>query len=650
MNYPSPSEYGEALQAPQISILDPELKTGRVESDNWGLPFGRTGAFAITFKVLAQGRSHAYRCFLQNRPTMHKRYDAISKKLVSLRLPYFVDFTFIDEGIRVKGQNYPTLRMTWANGQPLGLYIQEHHTDTGRMTALQQQIQGLALALQAAGISHGDIQGGNILVGSGGELKLVDYDGMYVPSITKLGAIETGHPNFQHPERTRLQPFDAKVDQFSFALLHTVIGALVEEPNLWDRLSADPDKILLGVSDLVSPYNSPAFDALLTLQNTGKFAKSLQALASAPYETIPEFTDFLNGRNIPQSKRRAGTSAATSRATTASPAAPWYQQPEVTIGTGLTSPKPTNTDALSGLSGVGVTPRTKAASAKKSGAGPSHLLTPQPLSLQAKQAIAIIVAIILGLGLLLWFAASLPQPGRNSSQLVEVSDGIFEANDCLARDVNNVYREYKCSQKEALYQIRKTGGTCSATQKKVVFPDQTLCLQQIKPDLNDVTTGDCLDLNSYPAECSSGSAIYEVTKVAASSTVCRDGEVPYEVFDNNGRFLCVAQFAEFETCVTGETYEDACFSGLEWIYVGCWIDAYNANLQQQDEAAKLWKVVQRNISTNDNCSGDYPWTIEFTQEAPSAGTTEYRIYVPRTDDFPDTYDYLTVTVSKVTVT
>ena len=81
MKFPTPQAYGEALQAPKLSVLDSVLKGGTVQTDALGLPFGRTGSFAITFKIAANGKNFAYRCFLQDRATMQERYDGISSFL-----------------------------------------------------------------------------------------------------------------------------------------------------------------------------------------------------------------------------------------------------------------------------------------------------------------------------------------------------------------------------------------------------------------------------------------------------------------------------------------------------------------------------------------------------------------------------------------
>ncbi|QLQ08322.1 MAG: hypothetical protein HZY76_21580 [Anaerolineae bacterium] len=52
--------------------------------------------------------------------------------------------------------------------------------------------------LQTHGIAHGDLQHGNVLVAAD-ELRLIDYDGMYVPPLSGRESHEIGHRNYQHP-------------------------------------------------------------------------------------------------------------------------------------------------------------------------------------------------------------------------------------------------------------------------------------------------------------------------------------------------------------------------------------------------------------------------------------------------------------------
>lgn len=321
MKYPSTEEYGQALQFPQKTLLDPTLASGTVELDSMKLPFGRSGGFALTFKIRAGGKDYAFRCFYADRTTMAKRYAAISSAVSRASLSYFVNFHYLDPGIRIQAQAFPAIMMDWAEGRTLGIFIEQHLNDPGRLLALQQQLHGMALALEGAGIAHGDIQPGNIVVGPSGDVKLVDYDGMFVPAISSLGSIETGHRHFQHPGRMLLEPFDSTLDRFSFAVMHAGLAALAERPSLWNALKGDPDALLLRDTDFADPGNSVAFNELVRLPKSGIIYQRLRAIAAGSYQEIPSFSDFLNGRNIPQYEGLATTSGFEPLAST-----PWYLQ------------------------------------------------------------------------------------------------------------------------------------------------------------------------------------------------------------------------------------------------------------------------------------------------------------------------------------
>jgi len=66
-------------------------------------------------------------------------------------------------------------------------------------------------------MAHGDIQNGNIMMSPSG-VKLIDYDGMFVPGMTPGNGSEVGHKHFQHPTRAS-GDFGPKMDRFSFIAL-----------------------------------------------------------------------------------------------------------------------------------------------------------------------------------------------------------------------------------------------------------------------------------------------------------------------------------------------------------------------------------------------------------------------------------------------
>src|SRR6266540_4155527 len=143
--WPDLTEYHEAVQHPPKAFADPGLRAVTLELDRFGMPKPATGGNAVVYKANEPGgllsfkKTWAIRCFLRPISDHAERYEAISKHLRKVRLPYDVNFQFLKHG--------------------------------------------------------------NILV-RGGSIQLVDYDGMWVPALRGRHATEIGHRAYQHPERS----------------------------------------------------------------------------------------------------------------------------------------------------------------------------------------------------------------------------------------------------------------------------------------------------------------------------------------------------------------------------------------------------------------------------------------------------------------
>ena len=66
---------------------------------------------------------------------------------------------------------------------------------------LATQFEGTVPELRKLQMAHGDLQHGNMVVTPARELKLIDYDGMYVLGMPVGRSHEKGHVNYQHPQR-----------------------------------------------------------------------------------------------------------------------------------------------------------------------------------------------------------------------------------------------------------------------------------------------------------------------------------------------------------------------------------------------------------------------------------------------------------------
>ena len=235
--WPDLTEYHEAVQHPQKAFADTGLKAVALELDRFGMPKPATGGNAVVYKAKEPGflffkKTWAIRCFLRPISDHAERYEAISKHLRSVRLPYDVNFQFLKQGIQIRANWFPIVKMQWAKGDLLHSYVEHHLGHPEFLAALRGKWVTLVRHLEAAQVAHGDLQHGNILV-RGGSIHLVDYDGMWVPALKGRHATETGHRAYQHPERSG-QDYGQAIDRFSALVIYLSLAALERDVTLWE--------------------------------------------------------------------------------------------------------------------------------------------------------------------------------------------------------------------------------------------------------------------------------------------------------------------------------------------------------------------------------------------------------------------------------
>jgi hypothetical protein len=255
-----------------------------------GLPRMISGNFASVFPMTsASGHKYAVKCFTRPVPHQLDRYKLISAHLGTLRPWWSTDFQFIPEGIQVDGARYPILRMNWVRGLTLTRWMSENVHEPGAVADLSRRFDELIRDLTAAGMAHGDLQAGNLLVADDGRLHLVDYDGMYVPGLDRLPPDEVGHPDYQPPGRSQ-HDYGPAMDRFSAWLISLSLKILAAAPELWDQLNPDHDEyLLLDRNDLRDLSSSPRFSALCSHHNKDvrRLAKIMRQILLLPVAAIP---------------------------------------------------------------------------------------------------------------------------------------------------------------------------------------------------------------------------------------------------------------------------------------------------------------------------------------------------------------------------
>lgn len=307
MPYPSLEQYNQAFQIHSKLLSDPELRSGSVATTGLGLPLAISGGFALTYTIKSGAKKYAVRCFHRESKALERRYEAISRKISSLRSPYFLDFQFQPQGIKVEGISYPIVKMAWARGETLGEFLEVNRRSSHAMAKLSASIESLAAYLEKEKIAHGDFQTGNLMVSDeGATVHLIDYDGMFVDEIKTLGSSELGHVNFQHPRRKATNPFNHTLDRFSLISFWLALKTLQIDPSIWDKSNSELDAIIFRANDFVDPNSSSILRMLSGIQQLSAHIKNFAAVCTTGMEKTPSLSDFIAGRNMPVSPASIG--------------------------------------------------------------------------------------------------------------------------------------------------------------------------------------------------------------------------------------------------------------------------------------------------------------------------------------------------------
>ncbi|MBX9687620.1 MAG: hypothetical protein K2X27_13015 [Candidatus Obscuribacterales bacterium] len=286
MRWPSPQDYREAIQSPS-SLADEELRSFELELDSLQLPRVQTGQYAAVFKLDSPGKSYALRCFLHDFSDRTERYRAISDFILKDDLEYTVDFHLIERGIKVGSEWFPILKMEYVEGETLGHYVRRVWDNSEKLKELLAAFELMMRELKSNGIAHGDLQHDNIIVKADGSLRLIDYDGMFVPALAGKRSNELGHRNYQHPARSD-NHFGPYLDNFSAWLIRGALLALAETPSLGELLKQKEECLFLCREDFLLPNTSKVFfDLEENNEHSRRFSRQIRSLLLESPESLP---------------------------------------------------------------------------------------------------------------------------------------------------------------------------------------------------------------------------------------------------------------------------------------------------------------------------------------------------------------------------
>ena len=252
MEYPSITQYKDAVlfqdsfEAEELQCLRPVM--------NGNEPVMTSGNFAVVFKMQnpQTGETFALKCFTQDQDGRAEAYRQIMEEMRYVRSPYFLNLQYIERGIWAGDydwdEGYPVVLMPWVEGEPLDQHIiRLARTNPERLHLVAYDFSVMASWLVNQPFAHGDIKPDNILVRADGSMVLVDYDGLFVPSMLGAPSREAGTPAFRHPNRPTM-PFAERIDDFPLASINLSLYLIALQPELLQKYGAK-DRLLFTETD-----------------------------------------------------------------------------------------------------------------------------------------------------------------------------------------------------------------------------------------------------------------------------------------------------------------------------------------------------------------------------------------------------------------
>jgi serine/threonine protein kinase len=360
--FPAAGDYYKAVQAPTRCFTVPKLQGAEFVWDSLGPTLAR-GSSAVVFQAAVEGRPQALRCYIREDASSRDRYSALDAYLARRDLsPYVSGTTWLDGAITVNRLSWPVLTMDWIDGRTLNEYVDflVAGSNAAALTTLAGRWRELVALLQRSEFAHGDLQHGNVMVDQDGQLRLVDFDGVWIPQLAGLSPpTEFGHPNYQHPLH---HVWDRWLDTFSALVIYLSLVALGQEPGLWLALY-NSKNLLFAKNDFFPPFTTEAWKQLAALGDpqVDELARKLReccdpfSASDRSLETILDQPSAAPALQVVPAGQRwwENKPASGPRPAAAAPSRSWPQTPPP--GSSLPAPPPLS--APLGMAGTGPMPQ-----------------------------------------------------------------------------------------------------------------------------------------------------------------------------------------------------------------------------------------------------------------------------------------------------
>lgn len=213
------------------NILPIQLRGYSAQLTADGDAYALKGGFALSIKIVKHNsKSICLRCWTDGKAD-ESQIDylvdvaGVINKNNDSECPYFIDFSIVERLLKVEGIELPGLIMDWVEGETLNKYIMTNSGHSGaQINMVAQKFAKMCNVFNSRKISHGDLSAVNIIVKPDGNLKVIDYDSLYSPSMGRKVQHIAGIKDYQHPKRESAAYYETYMDYFS---QHVIYAALL---------------------------------------------------------------------------------------------------------------------------------------------------------------------------------------------------------------------------------------------------------------------------------------------------------------------------------------------------------------------------------------------------------------------------------------
>ncbi len=234
-----------------------------------GMSHWTAGQYMAIFRCRhANGTEEAVRCprgAIPGEPLSRSQALARHLALHQPPLPYFVQHEFLEQAVYAGQEWQPAFVMEWIEGVQLDRWVADRvaEGEGGALREMADRWAEMLALLQQTWVAHGDLHHENVLVTPLGELKLVDYDSVWIPELGNGPSPVVGLRGYAHPAHLRGEVVRCQhrfLDTFAGLVVYVSLRTLAEDPTLHGRFSRE--NLLLRDSDLAEAEKSELFAQL----------------------------------------------------------------------------------------------------------------------------------------------------------------------------------------------------------------------------------------------------------------------------------------------------------------------------------------------------------------------------------------------------